>query len=301
MTNGRVTFLATIQDNAALGGVEASMNANGPWQRVVDISGNGAGAFRIAGGFDTSNAAFGGSATPGNKTVYLRAFDAQNNVSMTQTLLVNYPSQLSTFNDVNGDPATVEAIYQLNARGIIRGYGDGTFGPNDPTVRAQMAALIARSMGWGNEDHGNSFPDRGPVDDELWRQVGTLDFYGVARGYSDAATCASAGTTAPCYIPLDSVSNVQTISFITRAMVRLGYWTQQSDNPSLYPNIPADSGHRTDLATYVHYLGAIPGTSPSQNWTSYDQPASRAFFALAEWQAVKWRENSANWGIIARP
>jgi hypothetical protein len=301
MTNGRVTFLATIQDNAALGGVEASMNANGPWQRVVDISGNGAGPFRIAGGFDTTNAAFGGSTTAGNKTVYLRAFDAQSNVSPTQTLLVNYPSQLKTFSDVSGDPETVNAIYQLAARGIIKGYEDGTFGPSDPTVRAQMAALISRSIGWGNEDHGNTFPDRGPVDDELWRQVGNLDFYGVARGYSDSATCASANTTAPCYLPLDEVTQVQTISFITRAMVRIGYWTPQGDNQSLYPNVPASSGHRVDLATYVHYLGAVPGTSATSDWTSYDQPASRAFFALAEWQAVKWREDSANWGIIPRP
>ena len=121
-----------------------------------------------------------------------------------------------------------------------------------------MAAIISRGMGWGGEDHGNGFPDKGPVDDELWRQVGTLDFHGVARGYTDPATCASANSTAPCYIPLDQVSNIQTISFITRAMVALGYWTQQPDNDaSLYPNITAASGHRQDIITYYRYLGAV--------------------------------------------
>jgi len=47
-----------------------------------------------------------------------------------------------------GDPG-MEAIAQLAARGVIRGYGDGNVGPRDTILRAQMAALIARTMGWG--------------------------------------------------------------------------------------------------------------------------------------------------------
>jgi hypothetical protein len=50
------------------------------------------------------------------------------------------------FNDVPaGDPAA-EAIAQLAARGVIRGYDPATFGPGDRVLRAQMAALIARAM-----------------------------------------------------------------------------------------------------------------------------------------------------------
>jgi hypothetical protein len=83
-----------------------------------------------------------------------------------------------------GTPSA-EAIRQLAARGVIRGYADGRFGPQDTTLRAQMAALIARAMGWDSQDDGNPFPDRGNVDDDLWRNVGTLAFYDVARGYPD--------------------------------------------------------------------------------------------------------------------
>src|SRR3712207_7096579 len=49
------------------------------------------------------------------------------------------------------------------------------------------------------------------------------------------------------------VLNAQVISFITRAMVTKGYWQAQPDNPTLYPDVPAASGHRTDLATYAFY------------------------------------------------
>src|SRR5262249_38214743 len=141
------------------------------------------------------------------------------------------------------------AIAALAARGIIRGYEDGTFGPDDPVLRAQMAALIARAIGWDGEDWGNPFPDRGPVDDDLWRNVGTLARYGVARGYQD-------GT----YNPTGDVLYAQVASIITRAMVTQGRWTFQPDDPALYPNVPADSGHRQDLTTYIHYAGALPGT-----------------------------------------
>jgi subtilisin family serine protease len=181
-----------------------------------------------------------------------------------------------TFRDVPaGDPAA-EAIAELAARGIIKGYADGRFGPGDPLLRAQMAALIARAVGWDAEDHGNKFPDRGAVDTDLWRNVGTLAFYEVARGYPD-------GT----FGPGKQVLRAQTISFITRAMVAQGYWQPQPDDPALYPNVPASSGHRADLATYVFYAGAVPGTEPTADWDGWGQPATRAWFALAQWQALQ--------------
>jgi hypothetical protein len=163
----------------------------------------------------------------------------------------------------------------LANNGIIRGYADGTFGPNDPTLRAQMAALIARTMGWEAEDHGNRFPDRGTVDANLWRNVGTLAARNVARGYAD-------GT----YDPTGKVLYAQVISFITRAMVAQQVWQAQPDNPALYPNIPASSGHRQDLATYTHYVGAVPGTTLTGVWAGWDQPATRGWFAQALYQAV---------------
>jgi hypothetical protein len=127
------------------------------------------------------------------------------------------------------------------------------------------------------------------VDNDLWRNVGTLAFRDVARGYTDTPTCASAGVAPPCYLPTDDVTYVQVISFITRAMVAKGYWHEAPsdfDDGTLYPNIPADSGHRLDVLTYYLNTDAIPGTSPTANWDNWDQPATRAWFALALWQAL---------------
>jgi hypothetical protein len=173
-----------------------------------------------------------------------------------------------------GDPAA-EALAQLAARGIIRGYGDGRVGPGDPVARAQLAALLCRALGWAGEDRGNPFVDRGAVDDELWRNVGTLAFYGVAHGYG-----------AQIFAPTDDVLGAQALSLITRAMVATGAWRYQPDDPALFPAVPPASGHRIDLATYVHYAGLPPDLGAAAPFADWDRPAARAWFARALWQAL---------------
>ena len=168
-----------------------------------------------------------------------------------------------TFSDVPAGSFGSNAIAELTTRGIIKGYEDGSFGPSNFVLRAQIAALVGRAMGsdpasgpgvgpatWATEDHGNTFTDRNGVDEELWRTIGSLAFHDVARGYGD-------GT----YDPTGTVSHAQAISLITRAMVAKGYWVQQPDDASIYTAIPAGSGHRADVATFVHYAGALPLTT----------------------------------------
>ncbi len=184
-----------------------------------------------------------------------------------------------TFGDATPSlTGSTEAIAQLAARGIIKGCDPAAalFCPTDPTLRAQMAALIVRALGWGGETPTNPFTDRDGVDDELWQAIAILADHGVAKGYGGGQY----GTT-------DPVLNAQVISFITRAMVNKGHWSFQPDNGTLYPNVPPGSGHRQDLATYVHYAGVVRGTAgataPFDGW---DQASSRAYFAFALWQAL---------------
>ena len=182
---------------------------------------------------------------------------------------------LPAFSDLpSGQPYTRPTI-ELAARGIIRGYGDGRVGPQEQALRAQMAALIARAMGWGDESWGNFFTDQGVVDGDLWRNVGTIAHYSVAFGFGDNT-----------FHPVDPVLYSQSISFITRAMVQKGYWASQPDDPNLYPNVPGSSGHRQDIATFVHYAGAVPDYPTTGPFGMWDQPAPRGWFSRALWQAL---------------
>lgn len=180
--------------------------------------------------------------------------------------------------------ATSEAMIQLAARGIIKGYGDGCFGPADQILRAQLAGMIVRAMDWQVAASGPApFADQGAVDNELWRAVGYLASRGIARGYED-------GT----YRPLDPVLHIQAIGLITRSMVARGYWAWQPADPALAPEITLDSGHRQEYATFVHYAGAVPGVAPDGHWggaEGWDQPATRAWFAQVLWQVL-----AGHWG-----
>ncbi|WP_078414355.1 S-layer homology domain-containing protein [Priestia abyssalis] len=52
----------------------------------------------------------------------------------------------ATFPDVEKGTSHAEAIDVLTDKGIIKGYPNGTFGPNDPITRGQTAKMIARTI-----------------------------------------------------------------------------------------------------------------------------------------------------------
>ncbi len=204
----------------------------------------------------------------------------QNPLTLTLTtnlLVTAIFAPKPTFTDLNGVAAENSlAIQQLAARGVIKGYDDHRFGPHDPILRAHTAALLVRASSWGGENPPNPFTDRNGVDDELWRAIAILSSHGIAYGYGNGTY----GTTHP-------VLQAQAISLITRTMVANGYWQLQADNQFLYSNVPVDSGHRRDITTFVFYTGAVPDTTGSAaDWTTWDQAASRVWFAAVLWQAL---------------
>ena len=198
----------------------------------------------------------------------------------------------SAFADLPANDPANEAITQLAARGIINGC-DATatpplFCPQDLTLRHQLAALIVRAIpGWAAETYTNTFTD--PTEDaELWRRVATLQHYGVVGGYS-AASCTAQGKTPPCYGPTDPVLKAQAISFVTRAMVAKGYWTQQPVDRALYGGALLGTGHEQDASTYWHYTRAQGGVPdyPEGGAFPIGEAAQRAWFARLLWAAIQ--------------
>ncbi len=215
-------------------------------------------------------------ATPrGWATVLTLTMDAPHTVSAT------FVPRL-TFADVPANSAAAEAITQLTARTIVRGYNATTFGPNDPILRAQMAALIARAMGWDGDAASNPFPDQGGVDAALWRNVAVLAQRGVARGYAD-------GKGGSYYDPTGRVLHAQTISLITRAMTARGSWQAQPIDAKLFGGVLNGTGHEQDVSTYVYYtqaLGGIPDHPTSGTFADWNRSATRGWFAQALWTAL---------------
>ena len=284
MTEGGQNLSALYAPVAASGTMPLTIGTAGPGAGDV-LRGNarGAGTFPYPTG---SGIAVRPAPAAGNIfvgwTVDGRAVGSASPLSVTMsaphTLVANFaPRQV--FADATPDrTGATEAIAQLAVRGVIKGCDPavGLFCPTDPTLRAQMAVLIVRAMGWGAEHPANPFSDRAGVDDELWQATAIMAAHKVANGYGDGTF----GTTGP-------VLNAQVISFITRAMVNQGYWQTRPDDPLVYANVPASSGHRQDLVTYAYYAGSVRGTAgTAARFDGWDAPASRAWFAYTFWQAL---------------
>lgn len=180
------------------------------------------------------------------------------------------------FPDVPADATYAEAIRQLAAHGIVHGYSDGRFGPGDPLLRAQTAVILVRAMNiptWGG---AHDFADRGDTDDETWAAVRLLADRGIARGFPDGS-----------FQPAGLLTRQQAISFISRALVALGQWQQQPTS-ALFGDVATD--HAADVATYVHYVGAIPqvpGPDPMRaEGMGAKRPALRGWYAEAFWAAL---------------
>lgn len=201
------------------------------------------------------------------------------------------PTGVPLFGDIPADDPAASAIAALNARSIIRGCDVAAtppfFCPDESTLRAQMAALIVRAIpGWSSESYPNTFTDKGVVDDELWKRVATLQHYGVANGYND---CSAVGLVAPCYGPTDPVNRAQAISFVTRALVKKGYWADQPIDATLYGGALIGTGHEQDASTYWHYTQAKGGVPdyPKAGSFPVTQAAPRGWFARLLWTALQ--------------
>jgi len=226
--------------------------------------------------------------------------------SLTLTMDSSHTAQATfapttSFPDVGSGRPDRDAIVALTSRGTVRGYADGRFGPDNRVTRAEMAALIARAMPagstappttltppactaagtWDCEVWPNSFTDQGGLDPNLWRDVAALQHYGVTSGYAPA-DCAARGFPAPCFGPNGTVSHVETIVFIVRAMVAQGYWVLQPAAPQPYPGV--SSAFTAQVATYHFYTQAVGGIpAPPANW---NDPATRGWFARVLWRAL---------------
>lgn len=137
--------------------------------------------------------------------------------SSVADLLAGYPA---TYSDVghHWGRGWVTAATELD---LVRGYGDGRFGPDDPITRAQAAAVIVRALGWETEAGALTvdgaaetlagYRDGGSVPDWAVGYVALAAGRGLMRGYEDLTLRPSA-----------VVSRAEAAVLLLRAFDRMG-------------------------------------------------------------------------------
>ena len=101
----------------------------------------------------------------------------------------------SAFTDVASGDWYASGVAWASANGIVTGYGDGRFGPNDPITREQMAAILYRYAGFAGQSTAgqadlSGYTDAGQVSPYAAEPMGWAVDQGLITGVS-------AGTLAP--------------------------------------------------------------------------------------------------------
>ena len=92
------------------------------------------------------------------------------------------------FSDVTESDWYAKAVSWAESKGIVNGYGDGTFRPNDPVTREQLAAILYRYAQYKGEGFTGlwsfrlDFPDAGDVSDWANEAVSWMVMQGVVNG-----------------------------------------------------------------------------------------------------------------------
>lgn len=136
-------------------------------------------------------------------------------------------------------------IGQLSARGITVGCTNGTYCPEDPVTRQQMAAFIIRALG---EFHPvpaalQRFADV-PLQNPFSAFIDRLAAFGITSG------CAVNNQGQPSYCPADNVTREQMAAFIIRA---LGEYDPPVPSSQRYLDVPASN----PFYAFIDRLGAL--------------------------------------------
>jgi hypothetical protein len=87
------------------------------------------------------------------------------------------------------------AIATAAAAGIVAGYRDNSFGPDDLITREQMAVIVARAANLAATDKSISFPDSADISDWARTALATATAKGLINGYEDGTVKPKVNTT----------------------------------------------------------------------------------------------------------
>ena len=148
-------------------------------------------------------------------------FRPDNSITRAEfaTMIVNalekacgYTLQMSAaFSDITGHWAETQ-IQKLVACGIVNGFTDGTFKPDDLITRGQAAIMAANFLyycGVKGKDYSKPFPDTaGHYADD---HIQTLQHYGIVNGYEDGE-----------FKPDKEISRGQSAMYVANCLTVLG-------------------------------------------------------------------------------
>ena len=185
------------------------------------------------------------------------------------------------FSDVPSNHWAFLDVYKTANAGIVSGYPEGSYHPDEAVNRAQMAVYISRALAGGDENMPGSEAYLEPSFDDVaadywaYRYIEYALGADVVRGYDDGR-----------YRPEDDVDRGQMAVYVARAKGWVGVDDDMSTAPELFPDVPAGFWSGVAVQTCVDngvVHGYADGYYHPQNLVTRDQMAvyvARAFELL---------------------
>ena len=152
------------------------------YKKSADIGGGGGGSSSGGGGGSsnkpsTNSPSISGPGIWGNNSALI------DNETLSSIQNPEVPAAIKLYNDVENGRWSYDAIQHLSSNGIISGYSDGNFCPQNYISRAEFVKLIVAASGLVSDDgdFGDIFADV-KEDDWFYPYVKTAAKYGIALG-----------------------------------------------------------------------------------------------------------------------
>ena len=198
---------------------------------------------------------------------------------LTDEARAQYWSKTNSFSDVAYDKWYNNAISTMAKAGIVEGYPDGTFRPNEPITRAEFAAIASR-FSKASLTVRSSFSD---VEPSYWAydEISLAEQLGWVNGYPD-------GT----FRPKQDITRAETMTLVNRMLERAVEEPGMLENMHVWPDNQPEQWYyeavqeATNTHTYVRNGKLVPNLDfqyetwvrllPDPNWAALEKQWSEA-------------------------
>ncbi len=115
----------------------------------------------------------------------------------------------NNFTDMSGYRNVVPSVEFLRSLGVVKGYGDGTYGPGRSISRGEFTVMVYRALELPDAARRDSFPDVS-ADSYYADAVAAAKALGIVQGYGNA------------FYPLDTITRQDAMTIVLRAMDATG-------------------------------------------------------------------------------
>jgi hypothetical protein len=149
-----------------------------------------------------------------------------------------HASLCGSFSDVPYGSFYYDYIYYLACHGIVSGYSDTTFRPNNTATRAQLSKMVVLAQGWPILNPAQPHFSDVPASNPFYRYIETAYNHGVISGYADGTFRWGA-----------NVTRGQTTKIIVNARA----WTIDTTGGPHFTDVPTTNPFYNFIETAYHH------------------------------------------------